>query len=53
MLYWGIIFLVVAIVAAGLGFTVLAGTAAWAAKIVLLVALVLFVISLVAGRRKV
>ena len=51
MLHWGIIFLIIAIVAAALGFTALAGTAAWAAKIVFIVALVLFIVSFFFGRR--
>ena len=51
MFSWGIIFLVVAIVAAALGFGRLSGTAAWAAKIVFIVGLVLFIISIVMGYR--
>ena len=51
MFSWGIIFLVVAIVAAALGFGRLSGTAAWAAKIVFIVGLILFIINIVMGYR--
>lgn len=51
MLRWAIAFLLIAIVAAVLGFTQLQGMAAWAAKVSFLVFLVLFVVSLVFGRR--
>lgn len=53
MLGWGVIFLIVALVAAFLGFGTLAGTAAMAAKIVFAVGLVLFIASLIFGRRRV
>ncbi len=52
MFGWAITFLVVAIIAAALGFGGLAGTAAWAAKVVFVVGLVLFVLSLIFGRRR-
>ncbi len=52
MFNWGIIFLLVAIVAAALGFGALAGTAAWAAKVVFVVGLILFVLNLLLGRRR-
>jgi uncharacterized membrane protein YtjA (UPF0391 family) len=51
MFGWALIFLIVAIVAALLGFGYLAGMAAWMAKILFLVGLVLFVVLLVLGRR--
>ena len=51
MLGWGVVFLIVAIVAAALGFGALSGTAAWAAKIVFIVGLVVFVFGLIFGRR--
>ena len=51
MIGWAITFLVIAIIAAVLGFGVVAGTAAWIAKILFVVFLILFVISLVSGRR--
>ncbi len=51
MLYWAIVFFIVAIVAAVLGFWVIAGMAASIAKILVVVFLILFVISLIFGRR--
>ncbi len=51
MLRWAVIFLLVAIVAAVFGFGGIAGEAAWIAQILLFVFLVLFVASLVLGRR--
>ncbi|MEZ6137604.1 MAG: DUF1328 domain-containing protein [Pirellulaceae bacterium] len=51
MLSWALTFLVVAIIAAVLGFGVIAGTAGMIAKVLFLVFLVLFVISLITGRR--
>ncbi len=53
MFRWGIIFLVIALVAAALGFGVLSGTAAWAAKIVFIVGVILFIIGLISGKRPV
>ncbi len=52
MFGWAITFLVIALVAAALGFGGLAGTAAFAAKIVFGIGLILFVLSLIFGRRK-
>lgn len=52
MFGWGIIFLVIALIAAALGFSSLAGTAAWAAKVVFVVGILLFLISLFTGRRR-
>ena len=49
MLHWAIMFLVVALVAAVLGFGGIAGVAVGLAKIVFFVAMVLFLISLVYG----
>jgi uncharacterized membrane protein YtjA (UPF0391 family) len=51
MLSWSIFFLIIALVAALLGFSSIAGTAAVIAKILFGVFLVLFVISLIFGRR--
>ena len=51
MLSWALTFLIIALIAAVLGFGVVAGTAAMIAKVLFLVFLVLFVISLIAGRR--
>jgi uncharacterized membrane protein YtjA (UPF0391 family) len=51
MLRWALIFLVVALVAGLLGFWALEGLAMWIAKVLFIVFLIFFVISLVAGRR--
>jgi uncharacterized membrane protein YtjA (UPF0391 family) len=51
MLSWTITFLIIALVAAVLGFSVIAGTAALIAKILFVVFLILFLVSLVMGRR--
>jgi len=51
MLRWALMFLVIALVAALFGFTNVAGTSMVAAKILFFVFLVLFVVSLVMGRR--
>jgi uncharacterized membrane protein YtjA (UPF0391 family) len=50
MLSYAITFLVIALIAAVLGFWVIAGTAAAIAKILFFVFLVAFVISLIMGR---
>jgi len=52
MLKWAFVFLIIAIIAALLGFGLIAGTAAMLAKIFFFVFLVLFVISLFSGRRR-
>jgi uncharacterized membrane protein YtjA (UPF0391 family) len=49
LIYYAIVFLIVAIVAAALGFGGVAGTAMGGAKILFWVAIVLFVVSLLAG----
>ena len=51
MLGWAVTFLIIALIAAALGFTGLAGTAVGLAKILFVVFLVLFVVSLIFGRR--
>ncbi len=51
MLSWSIFFLIVALVAAFLGFSAVAGAAAGIAKILFGIFLVLFLISLFFGRR--
>ena len=51
MLYWAITFLVIALIAAVLGFGGIAGTAVGIAKLLFFVFLVLFVLALVFGRR--
>ncbi len=50
MLSWALTFLIIAIIAAVFGFTSIAGTAAWIAKLLFFVFLVLFVVALVFGR---
>ena len=50
MLQWSILFLVIALVAGALGFGVLSATAAGIAKILFVVFLVIFLVSLIAGR---
>ena len=49
MLYWSVVFLVIALMAAIFGFTGVEVAAAGMAKILFLVFLVLFVISLIGG----
>ena len=51
MLSWAITFLVIAIIAAILGFGGVAGTAVGIAKILFFVFLILFIVSLLMGRR--
>ena len=51
MLSWSVFFLIIALVAALLGFSSIAGTAAGIAKLLFGVFLVLFLISLFMGRR--
>jgi len=51
MLTYAILFLIVSLVAGVLGFFVIAGTAAWIAKVLFVVFLVLFLVSLVKGKR--
>jgi uncharacterized membrane protein YtjA (UPF0391 family) len=52
MLYYAIVFAVLALVAGVLGFVALGGALAWIAKALLLVFVVLFVLSLVFGGRR-
>jgi uncharacterized membrane protein YtjA (UPF0391 family) len=51
MLRWALIFLIIALVAGALGFFALEGTAMWIAKVLFIVFLIIFIISLVTGRR--
>jgi uncharacterized membrane protein YtjA (UPF0391 family) len=51
MLRWSIVFLIIALIAAVLGFGALEGLAMQIAWILFVVFLILFVISLVTGRR--
>jgi uncharacterized membrane protein YtjA (UPF0391 family) len=52
MLRWALLFLVVALIAALFGFTGVAGTSMFAARILFFVFLVVFVVSLVLGTRE-
>jgi uncharacterized membrane protein YtjA (UPF0391 family) len=49
LLYWAVVFLIIAVVAALFGFGGVAGTAMEGAKIIFWIAVVLFVISLLFG----
>jgi uncharacterized membrane protein YtjA (UPF0391 family) len=51
MLTYSIVFIVIALIAGVLGFGVVAGTAATIAKVFFFLFLVLFVVSLLLGRR--
>lgn len=51
MLSWAVTFLIIALIAAVFGFTGIAGTAVWIAKLLFVVFLVLFVVTLLFGRR--
>ncbi len=51
MLSWAITFLVIALIAAALGFGGIAGTASWIAQVLFVVFLIAFLIAVVAGRR--
>jgi uncharacterized membrane protein YtjA (UPF0391 family) len=51
MLSYAVIFLIIALAAGVLGFGVIAGTAATIAKVLFIVFLVLFLFSLLSGRR--
>ena len=51
MLSYALLFFIVAVIAAALGFGGLAGTAATVAKVLFVIFLILFLISLVTGRR--
>ena len=52
MLSWALLFLIIAIVAVVLGFGVVAGTAAWIAKVLFFVFLILFIVGLLTGMRQ-
>ncbi|MEF2071308.1 DUF1328 domain-containing protein [Consotaella aegiceratis] len=49
MIGWALTFLIVALIAAALGFGGIAGTAVGIAKIIFFVAIILFVLSLIFG----
>ncbi|HVR37399.1 MAG TPA: DUF1328 domain-containing protein [Methylomirabilota bacterium] len=50
MLGWAVTFLIFALIAGLLGFTGIAGTAVWIAKVLFFVFLIAFVVSLIFGR---
>ena len=49
MLYWAVVFFIIAVIAALFGFTTIAGAALGLAKIVFFIFVVLFVIALIMG----
>jgi uncharacterized membrane protein YtjA (UPF0391 family) len=49
MLYWSLIFLIIAIVAGMFGFGLIAGASYWIAKVLFFVFLVVFIVSLIMG----
>lgn len=49
LLYWAVVFLIVALIAAALGFGGVAGTAMAGAQLLFWVAIVLFVLALIGG----
>ena len=51
MLRWALMFLIVALIAGVFGFWVLEGSAMWIALVLFVVFLILFVVSLIFGRR--
>ena len=51
MLSWSALFLIIALIAAALGFGGIAGTAVGIAKVLFFVFIVLFLVSLIFGRR--
>lgn len=51
MFSWAITFFIIAIIAAIFGFTGIAGTAAWAAKLLFVGGLILAIVFLLVGRR--
>jgi uncharacterized membrane protein YtjA (UPF0391 family) len=53
MLRWAIIFLIIALVAGALGMWHLEGTAMYIAKVLFVVFIIVFIVSLVMGRRPV
>jgi uncharacterized membrane protein YtjA (UPF0391 family) len=52
MFHWAVVFLVVGLIAAVFGFSGLAGTAVHIAWILFVVGLILFVVPMVLGRRR-
>lgn len=52
MLYWTVVFLIIAIIAAIFGFGGIAGTAAWIAEVLFVIFIILFLISLIFHTRR-
>ena len=52
MLYYAVVFAILALAAGALGFIALGGTLAWVAKVFVVVFVVMFVVSLVFGGRR-
>jgi uncharacterized membrane protein YtjA (UPF0391 family) len=52
MLYWAVVFLIIAVVAGVLGFGGIASTAAGFAQVLLFIFIVIFVVALVMGLRR-
>ena len=52
MLYWAVVFFVIAIIAAIFGFAGIAGAAAWIAKLLFVIFIVLFILTLIFGRKR-
>lgn len=52
MLYWAVVFLIIAIIAALFGFGLITAAAVGIAKLLFVIFLILFVLSLLAGRRR-
>lgn len=52
MLSWAVTFLIIALIAAVLGFGNIAGSAAWIAQILFVVFLIAFLVTLFTGRRR-
>jgi len=51
MLSWSALFLIIALIAAALGFSGIAGTAVGIAKVLFFIFIVLFLVSLIFGRK--
>lgn len=52
MLYYTLVFLVISLIAGALGFFAVAGVAAEIARVLFFLFLVLFIVSLIGGRRR-
>ncbi len=53
MLRWAVVFLIVALIAGVFGFGGIAADAAWMARVLFFVFLIMFIISLVVGRKRI